>query len=220
MKKKISIIITNYNRVAFIDRAIRSCLDQSLGSEFSVEIVVVDDCSTDNSLKLLDMFRDDIILVQHKKNLGVAAASNSGLKAATGDFLMRLDADDFLNNYSVFILASILSENNEYGFVYSDHFKVDERGFKKEKQRLNNLDVLYNHGAGVMYRNDVIEKIGFYDESLANCEDYDFLIRMTKNFNGFYVPLPLYRYSIHGNNLSLRDDREDYKNLVRSNHGI
>ena len=153
-----------------------------------------------------------------KKTSKPVEPQNLKMTRCTGIFVS--DTVGPLNKYCVFILASILRENNEYGFVYSDHFKVDEKGFKKEKVRLNNLDVLYNHGAGVMFRKDVIEKIGFYDESLANCEDYDFLIRMTKNFNGFYVPLPLYRYNIHGDNLSLRDDREEYKNLVRSNHGI
>ena len=217
---KISIIITNYNRVNFIDRAIRSCLDQSVSVGISLEIIIVDDCSTDDSLKLLEMFKDDITLVKHAKNLGVAAASNSGIKHSTGDYIIRLDADDFLNKYALQILSSLLDENEDYGFVYTDHFRVDERGFKQEKKKLDNDEALYNHGAGVLFRKAIVDKIGFYDESLANCEDYDFLIRMKKHFKGLYLPLPLYRYHIHGDNLSLRGDREAFKKIVRSNHGI
>ena len=218
--KTISIVITNYNRVNFVDRAIRSCLDQSLGPVYVVEIIVVDDGSTDDSLKLLSMFKDDIVIIEHKRNLGVACASNSGLKAASGDFVMRRDADDFLNKYALLTLSSILEENEEFGFVYSDHFKVDEKGFKKEKQRLNNMEMLYNHGAGVMFRKEVVQSVGLYDESLLNCEDYDYLIRVAKNYKGYYLPLPLYRYSIHHDNLSLREDREKFKCIVRERHGL
>jgi len=217
---KISIIITNYNRVNFIDRAIRSCQDQSLRPDCVIEVIVVDDGSTDDSLKLLRMFEESIVLINHKSNLGVASASNSGLKKASGDFIMRLDADDFLNKYALLMLSSILMENEDFGYVYSDHYKVDERGFKIEKKKLNNMEMLYNHGAGVMFRKEVVQNVGLYDESLENCEDYDFLIRVAKNYKGYYLPLPLYRYNIHGNNLSMRQDREQFKNKVREKHGI
>ena len=217
---KTSIIITNFNRVKFIDRAIRSCIDQSIDRGLSIEIIVVDDGSTDDSLKLLDMFQASIILVKHDENQGVAAASNSGLRAATGEFIMRLDADDFLNKNAVQTLSSVLIENPHIAFVYSDHFRVDERGFKEKKIRLDNNETLFDHGAGVIFRKTILDKIGFYDEELENCEDYDFLIRMTKEFEGFYLPLPLYRYHIHGENISLRKDREFFKKKVRKNHGL
>lgn len=217
---KISVIITNYNRVSFIDRAIRSCLDQSLSVDVSLEIIVVDDGSTDDSLRLLEMFGDNIILIKHEENLGVAAASNSGIKKSGGDYLIRLDADDFLNKYALQFSVSLLHENDEFGFVYTDHYRVDARGFKQEKKRLITDEDLYNHGAGVLFRREVVDKIGFYDESLANCEDYDFLVRMKKEFKGLYLPLPLYRYHIHGNNISLREDREIFKRIVKNNHGI
>ena len=217
---KTSIIITNYNRVSYIDRAIRSCIDQSLDRTSSIEIIVVDDGSTDDSIKLLGMFDQSITLIEHGENMGVAAASNSGIRAAKGDFIMRLDADDFLNKNAVQILSSILIENESIDFVYTDHYRVDERGFKQEKVRLDNDEALFDHGAGVMFRKSNIEKIGFYDESLKNCEDYDFLIRMSKEFQGFYLPLPLYRYYIHGENISLKEDREFFKQKVRKNHGL
>ena len=218
--RKVSIIITNYNRVDFIDRAVRSCLDQTIDSDLSLEIIIVDDGSTDDSLKLISMFGESIKLVKHDQNLGVAAASNSGIKESSGEYIIRLDADDFLNKYCIQILSHILEENKEYGFIYTDHFRVDERGFKQEKKRLDNAEALYEHGAGVMFRKEIIEKVGMYDESLANCEDYDFLIRISKTYKGYYLPLPLYRYYIHGENISLRDDREKFKKIVRRNHGI
>ena len=141
--KFVSIIITNFNREKFIDRAVRSCLDQSTSRDIVIEIIVVDDASTDDSLKLLSMFNNSIKLIKHKKNLGVAAASNTGIRASKGDYIIRLDSDDFMSKYSIQILSQILIENNEYGFVYSDHYRVDEKGFKEEKKILNNNEKFF-----------------------------------------------------------------------------
>ena len=220
MNKRISVIITNYNRVDYVDRAIRSCIDQSVDPLTEVEIIVVDDCSDDDSLKLLEMFSESIILIKHDKNIGVAAASNSGLREASGNYIIRLDADDFFNKYALQILSNILDENEQYGFVYSDHYRVDDKGFKVEKTRLLSDELLYEHGAGVMFRSDVIKKIGFYDESLKNCEDYDFLMRIKKHYEGFHIPIPLYRYHIHGNNLSLNENRQKFKKIVRTKNEL
>ena len=220
MKKIVSIIITNYNRCEFLDRAIRSCFDQSNSRNIEIEVVVVDDGSTDESLKMLAIFEDSIKIVKHKKNLGVAAASNSGVKSCKGDFLLRLDSDDFLSKYSIQILSEILMENNEYGFVYSDHYRVDEKGFKIQKKKIMSNEDLFEHGAGVMFRKEIFKKIGFYNESLKNCEDYDFLVRVISKFKGFYVPIPLYRYHIHGDNISLKEDRKKFRELVRKTHEL
>ncbi len=216
----VSIIITNYNRKDYLDRAIRSCLEQSTSRDIDIEVIVVDDASTDNSLRKLEMFKNSIKLIKHKKNLGVAVASNSGIKSSKGDFIIRLDADDFMNKYSIQILTQILIENQEYGFAYSDHYRVDEKGFKEKKTTLDDDEKLFEHGAGVMFRKKIFKKIGFYDENLKNCEDYDFLLRVKKNYQGFRVPIPLYRYFIHGNNISLKKDRDKYRKIVRKAHGI
>jgi glycosyltransferase involved in cell wall biosynthesis len=218
--KKVSVIITNYNRGKLIDRAIRSCFDQVLFTGIKLEVIVVDDASTDNSIKILEMYGDSIILVKHFKNMGVSSASNSGIKKATGDFIIRLDADDFLNKMSIFIITSILTENKDIDFVYTDHFRVDNLGFKEKKVKLDTMEMLFEHGAGVMFRRKVFSELGGYDEKLKNCEDYDLLIRVVSKYKGYYLPLALYRYHINGDNLTLKDEREMYKKIVRERHGI
>lgn len=218
MSITVSIVITNFNRAAYLPRAIRSCLDQILFSPITFEIIVVDDGSSDNSIETLNMFSQQITLLKHEDNRGVAAASNTGIGAANGEFIMRLDADDFLNRFSVYLLSQILIENPEIGFVYTDHFRVDEKGYKQEKVILNTDEKIHDHGAGIMYRKEVFYKVGPYDEELRNCEDFDFFARVMKIYKGFHLPLPLYRYHIHGENISLRKDRIDYKNLVRKRY--
>jgi len=219
-KKVVTIIITNYNRGKFIDRAIRSCLEQIIFSKLDIELIVVDDGSTDESLNILEMFETEIILIAHEKNKGVAAAANSGLRAATGDYITRLDADDFFNKLNIFVLSQILDENPGIGFVYTDHIRVDERGYKQEKVCLDSEEQLYEHGAGVMFRREIFDNVGMYDEGLTNCEDYDLLARVRRQYKGFYLPLPLYRYHIHGENISLKKDRDSFKSLVRSRYEL
>jgi len=216
----ISLVITNFNRAPFLDRAIRSCVGQVI-FRVPFEIIVVDDASTDGSNELISEFGSDIIHLQNEVNLGVAATSNRGLERATGKYWMRVDADDFLNQFACAYMKEILDHNPDVDFVYCDHFRVDVRGIKTEHVRLDHEEALFNHGAGVMFRTDVLREVGGYDESLRNCEDYDLLVRMKKQGRkGFYLPAPLYRYYIHGDNMTLAAERETAKEMVRKRHGI
>jgi glycosyltransferase involved in cell wall biosynthesis len=215
-----SLVITNYNRARFIDRAIRSCLMQ-LVFRRSIEVIVVDDHSTDNSLDILQEFARDVRLFVNDVNRGVAHASNLALTNARGRYWMRVDADDFLNMYACAFMAGILDENEDIDFVYCDHFRVDVRGVKISKVRLDTESALFDHGAGILFRTEKLREIGGYDESLRNCEDYDLLLRLKKSGGkGHYLPVPLYRYYIHGENITLSDERQAFRRIVEAKHGI
>lgn len=216
----ISLIITNYNREHYLPRAINSCLDQLI-SDIEVETVVVDDASTDESINIINSFSKKIHFVQHTLNQGVASASNSGIKASQGRYIMRVDSDDFLSTYACQVLYMILEANPEYGYVYCDHVRVNEIGKKEELVRLDTPEKLYEHGAGILFRKEVLYNINLYDETLRNAEDYDLLLRLTKEkIKGFYLPVPLYRYFIHGENLTLDNNRFESVRNVRRYHGL
>ena len=89
---KFSVVITNYNYANFITRAIDSVLSQDV----EIELVVVDDCSTDNSREVIQSFGDRVIPVFLAENVGQGGGFNAGLEIATGDLVQFLDADDFL----------------------------------------------------------------------------------------------------------------------------
>jgi glycosyltransferase involved in cell wall biosynthesis len=216
----ISLIITCHNRAHLIDRAIRSCLSQLILRKH-IEIIVVDDASTDNSLAIVSEFGPDVRVFVNDRNRGVAYTSNVGLKHARGQYWMRVDADDFLNAQACAVMGGILDENPAVDFVYCDHFRVDEHGTKISKVRLDHVEALYNHGAGVLFRTDLLRKIGGYDNNLRNCEDYDLIVRlMQAGHEGYYLPLPLYRYYIHGGNMTLTPERSAYRRHVEKKHGI
>ncbi|MFM7105835.1 MAG: glycosyltransferase family 2 protein, partial [Flavobacteriales bacterium] len=88
----ISLIITTYNYGQYLERAIRSALDQTLPIE-QYEVIVIDDASTDHTSLILDNFKDDIRIIRMDKNVGLAAARNEGIRKAKGQFVVFLDAD-------------------------------------------------------------------------------------------------------------------------------
>jgi glycosyltransferase involved in cell wall biosynthesis len=196
-----SIIITNYNNKAFLGRAIRSCLKQSIdGSRY--EVIVVDDCSTDKSKDVMVGYQDKIIRVELDQNVGVAEASNIGIKTALGSFVIRVDSDDYISENTILFMTEILLANPDIGFVYSDHYRVDEQEKILERVDINTIDLLKRHGAGIMFRKSYLEAIGLYDKSFRNAEDFELLTRYIKNFNGYHLRLPLYKYRQHGTNMT------------------
>ena len=165
MQVKISVIITCHNLEKYISRAINSCINQSIDDDL-YEIIVVDDFSTDRSWEIINSFGTLIRSIKHDKNLGVASASNTGIRAANGKYIVRVDGDDFINKGFIYTLSEILEWNDDIGFVYCDHIVVNEN--LERKQSVNTLEMLLDHGAGVMLRKKYLEAVGLYDESLRN----------------------------------------------------
>lgn len=207
-----SVIICNYNNAKYLARAIRSCLKQSL-SKSKYEVVVVDDCSTDNSRAVIESFGDKIVPVYLEQNRGVANASNVGIKRALGKYIIRVDADDYINENTLLFMSEILNWNHDVGFVYADHLRVNDEEDILEQVVINTLDLLLRHGAGIMFRKQYLEVLGLYNEELRNAEDFDLLKRYISNFNGYHLKVPTYRYRQHENNMT--KDEEERKRWER-----
>ena len=118
---------------------------------------------------------------------------------------------DYLNKLTAQIMSEILDNNKELSFVYSDHFRVDEKSIKQNLVRLKSLENLYLHGAGIMFRRKDILSVGNYDKNLRGAEDHELIMRLIKNNKkSFHIPLPLYRYYIHNQNLTKSQKRKNY----------
>lgn len=214
---KVSVIIANYNKAEYLGICLRSCLNQSIDRNL-YEIIVVDDASTDSSLDVIEEFKHDhsnIKVVRLEKNYGVSYASNVGIKKAGGALVIRVDADDYINEHTLLFFSQILAWNPDIAFVYGDIFRINEHGEKLDRVRLNDLENLYNHGAGIMFRKSALEAVGLYDHNLKNCEDFDLIRRLFKNFDGYHLRIPLYRYRKHTNNMTNDiGEREKWRNRV------
>jgi GT2 family glycosyltransferase len=186
-----------------------------------LEIIVVDDGSTDDSLSVLREFADEITLIHNPVNLGVGASSQVAFEAHTGSYFMRVDADDFLSPISCATLMLALAVNPDASFAYADHYRVNEKGFKQELINLTSFDQLVRHGAGVLYRSQDVKSVGGFDQSLRNCEDMDLLFRFhKKGKHGTRVALPLYRYYQHDSNISRLEAQKESERKLRKKYGI
>lgn len=211
----VSIIITAYNYERYIERAIRSCLDQSL-PKTQYEVIVINDCSTDNTVKILENYNDDVRVFSLKKNVGLAAARNLGVQKALGQFVVFLDADDYIQRDMLMIQQTFLSENNSLNAVSIDYYTVNERG-----THLKHVNAEKNPIAcGIMFRKDLLIDIGLYDEKFRAREEEDLRIRFQKKYSVYNIILPLYRYRMHDNNLTKnKKEMDKYKKKLVSKHG-
>lgn len=207
----VSIIITNYNYSSFLERCVRSCLNTKISS---YEIVFVDDCSTDNSLEKLEKFKPNknFNVIPLSTNVGVAAASNIGMREAKGRYIVRVDADDYVNEYFAFFLSEYLNYNHECFCVACDYFIVDEYSNKINRKSAKKEPI----SCGIMYRSDFLSNVGYYDENFRHREEEELRTRLKENYRIEYLELPLYRYYKHGNNKTNQDEYIEYKKILKN----
>ncbi len=210
----ISVIITTYNYENYIERAIRSVSDQSL-SKKGYEIIVVNDASTDRTKKILQNYEEDVRVINLDKNVGLAAARNVGVKKAKGQFIVFLDADDYMHRDLLLIQKTFLAENNALDAVSIDYYLVDERGSHIEHVSADKKPI----ACGIMFRKDLLYGIGLYDESFRAREDEDLRIRFLKKHKIYNIILPLYRYRMHDKNLTKNAvEMKKYKKKLQTKH--
>ena len=210
----VSIIITAFNYERYIERAIRSCLDQSI-SAAEYEVIVVNDCSTDSTPKILENYKDQVRLFHLEKNCGLAAARNFGIKKALGQYVVFLDADDYIQRDLLLIQRTFLAENNSLDAVSTDYFLVDERGNHLEHVNAEQRSI----ACGIMFRKDLLFDIGLYDETFKAREEEDLRIRFLKKHAIYNIILPLYRYRMHDANLTKNTEEMDkFKGKLLDKH--
>jgi glycosyltransferase involved in cell wall biosynthesis len=193
----VSIIVPALNQEKFIGRCIRSALNQQFGKG-DFEVIVVDDGSTDRTTYALEVFGESIKVLRNEKSGGLPAALNCGVRAAQGRFIVRLDADDFVHEQYINILYWHLLLNQNLHAVACDYLLVDENGLYLSVKNCEEEPI----GCGIMFRIEHLIDLGLYDESMLAQEDQDLRIRFLQKFSIQRVPLPLYRYCRHENNMT------------------
>jgi glycosyltransferase involved in cell wall biosynthesis len=199
MRKKniISIIIPVFNQEKFIGRCLRSVLSQKIDRK-NYEIIVINDGSKDNTLKILKAFGDEIIILHNKTNKGLPFSINKGIKKSQGEFIVRVDSDDYVNKNFLYILKLFLKENSKIDAVSCDYVLVDD----KEKFLKRNNSEKNPVGCGIMFRTKHLLSIGMYDTKFLAHEDKELRLRFLKKYNIHRIPLALYRYRKHKKNIT------------------
>ena len=226
-KQLISVIIPNYNYARFVERAINSVLAQTYSN---TEIIVVNNGSTDESLRILKRFGTQIKLID-QVNLGQAGARNSGLLAARGDLIAFLDADDFWKEDKLEKQIKLI--NLEYELVYSGISRfIDATNevdsvvlpkFRGDCSRyfvdLPAVSIVLSGESTVLFTRNLLTKVGYFNTNLSSASGWDFFRRCTKYTKFDFVSEGLTNYRLHENNLSksiqsnIEDIRKAYHEL-------
>ena len=219
---KISILMPVYDvDRRWLDLAIASVERQSYGNW---ELCIVDDCSTDGSLKshLKSKQSEKIKVKWLDKNSGIAEATNAAAKMAKGDYFVLLDNDDELTWNALFELYACVS-NTHADIVYSDHEVVDEKG-----NRLASLykpdwspDLLLSQmyfGHMLAFRRSLFEKIGGFNSSFDGSQDYDLLLRLTENTKSIeHINQCLYSWRALPTSTAANPDSKPYAQIAGLN---
>lgn len=207
----ISVYITNYNYAKYIVHSVESLLGQTL-QDF--EIFIIDDGSTDNSREIIERYRaNEKVTIIYQQNKGLNVTNNIAMRAASGKYLMRLDADDFLEPEALEVMAGILDSDSELGLVFPDYYYVDADGNRTGEEKRHDFDhevSLYDqpaHGACTMIRLEFLKNLGGYNESFTCQDGYDLWIKFITHHKVTNVSRPLFSYRRHGNNLTTNEQR-------------
>lgn len=211
---QISVIIPAHNQEKYIGRCLRSVLNQTYADRY--EIIVINDGSTDRTAYALDLFREDIQLIENPEKLGLPASLNRGIRKAHGQFIVRLDADDYVHAEYLNVLSLHLRLNEHMDAVACDYLLVDDD--ETVLGRRNCLE--HPIGCGIMFRIEQLIDIGLYDEEFLSREDEDLRARFLRKHKIDRVALPMYRYRRHENNMTNDDARmEAYAKALQIKHG-
>ena len=213
---KISVVVTAYNEEKYIGRCLRSLLNQTFPPD-AYEIIVVDDCSDDRTAYALSQFARAIRVMTNEANLGLPASINLGLRAARGEYVIRVDADDFVNTHFLQFLHYYLESNNQEDAVACDYLCINDDEDVLSRENCFDRPI----GCGIMFRLADILSVGLYDEGFHLREDEEFRIRFEKKFKISRLNLPLYRYRQHAGNMSSNNGEMDrFAKMLKTKHGL
>jgi glycosyltransferase involved in cell wall biosynthesis len=190
---KVSVIIPTYNRLPLLKEAVESVLTQDFED---LELIVVDDGSTDGTGEEMERYSGRVKLLQHSENKGVSAARNKGILHAKGKYLSFLDSDDLWVKGKLKIQVAFLDDNPQYPLCYTDEIWI--RKGKRVNPKLKHakysgwifercLPLCTISPSSVMIRKALFSKVGLFDEALPVCEDYDFWLRVSVRFPIFFI---------------------------------
>ncbi|MBX9735686.1 MAG: glycosyltransferase [Phycisphaerales bacterium] len=204
----VSIIMTLFNREAFVESALRSVLTQTFGD---LEVVVVDDGSTDASREVVRQVASSDIRVRLfcEPHRGCVGALRRAHELTRGEFVGWVDSDDLLVSSAVERCLGVLRARPEIGLVYTDHVKIDQHGrIIPEPVRVARPftpDLLLTELVSFhfrLFRREVYERCGGIGADLATSPDYDFCLRASEVAKFAHVPEALYCYRVHPGSIS------------------
>lgn len=226
---RFSFIVPIYNTPVAL---LRACIDSLLAQTYrNFEICLADDCSTDPAIAVqLNAYaaQDDRIRVCFRDTNGhISAASNSALALASGDFVVLVDHDDVIPDYTLFVVADAINQRPDASVFFSDEDKIDLNGvrhspyFKTEFNRF----LVYGHNMvshlGV-YKRTLVDQIGGFRAGLEGSQDYDLFLRCYEVIGDtgvVHIPHVLYHWRTTPGSTAIGPSEKSYA-LTAAKHAI
>jgi len=205
----VSVIIPVYNQEKYIQECVESVINQDYKK---IEIIVVDDGSTDGTADILKSFGDQIKYIR-QENQGPAASVNTGIKTSKGSLICWFGSDDVYMTNKISEQVDFLLKEPSISIAYSDYIMIDSNGSKLmdvqvpyppfEQFARSLLIRNFINGSTVIMRKECIDAVGDYDETLRADPDGDMWFRMLKHGYRFgHISKPLVKYRWHSSNVS------------------
>jgi glycosyltransferase involved in cell wall biosynthesis len=193
----VSVIVAAHNEERYLGRCLRSLLAQRF-ERSRYDVIVIDDASTDRTSAVLATFGDSITVLRNETNLGLPASLNRAITSTHSKFIVRVDADDYVNSAFLDVMYMFLEDNSHFDAAACDYLLVDDR-----EEIISRRDAVKEPIAcGIMFRTEQLIDIGLYDESFLRHEDRDLRLRFLDRYTIHHVPLPMYRYRRHEDNIT------------------
>jgi glycosyltransferase involved in cell wall biosynthesis len=203
-----SVVIPLYNKEESIKKTIESVLNQMFND---FEIIIINDASTDNSLGVVESFKDKRIRVICKENGGVSSARNRGILEAKGDYIAFLDADDLWDNKYLLIMNKLINDFNnafifscQFGFLNKNNISPANIVHKKrgyiDNYYLEAIKAPLIHTSSVIIKKSCFEILGLFNTRYKRGEDVEMWCRLNDNFKLVFEPSLLSYYVLYSEN--------------------
>lgn len=207
-RPKVSVVIATYNCGAYLTEAVASVLGQTVSD---LELIVVDDGSTDDSRERVAAFRDERLRYAWQPNAGQTVAKNHGVRLAVGEFIGFCDGDDYWYPEKLAVQLPLFEGDPRVGVVYSGIDTIDGAGRRldvPERPRFRGdvLDAMFltnfvPFGTAVV-RAACLARVGAFDETLRMGIDWDLWLRVSAHYRFDYVDAATYAYRVWGGQMS------------------
>lgn len=181
------------------------------------ELIIVDEGSDDDSVRIAEelcqKFHDKTRLIKNTQATGLQRLANTVLGLANGKYMVRLDADDWLDESALLVLVSKLESSPDIGLVYGNYFYTDPLGNVLGIERRHKLGVEDNvghlppHGACTMFRTRSLKAVGGYSEDVNAQDGWELWYKLYDRIGAASLDIPVFYYRQHGNSLSRDSSR-------------
>ena len=227
---KVSIVIATFNQLSYLKECLKSCQAQDYSN---IELVVTDDCSTDETVKFLTSLSNsasDIKVVLSEKNTGITANLNRGASAATGDWIKFIAGDDRLPANSIACFVDEVRDRPESVFfsdlvTFSDEansvqvMKQNKRFFSQPLSQKRQVlrEKNYPNAPGLFIKRTTLQAVGFFDERFEMMEDYPLWIRLVDaGYDLAHIARPLVEYRANESGVSGGGNKIGNLRFIRS----